>query len=109
MGLWLILGPLGLLALGPRPASSRKRGTYAQAIVLCESKDVEAARAAVSSLPKDLYFESSQPQHFDDYAGFEAECRQYLTRLIQTPYRRELKGAIPVPAGFGIYRVIPPL
>jgi hypothetical protein len=76
-----------ILTAGPRSALERKRETYTQIIILCDGNDLSAARAAVSGLPKELYFGLSEPEHFDDYIRFERECREFLLEITETWYR----------------------
>jgi len=110
--------PYKLLAAGLTPTYERPRATYAQMAIICPdscSKIAKLAFASISDLElggvfgrdSDVDFSISEPTDYDDYRGFEKECREFLKEAMNNYGNIEAYGKIGRKAGIRIDRILP--
>jgi hypothetical protein len=107
-----------LLAAGVSHTYERRRTTYAQMAILCpesHSKIAKLAFAAISDLElggvfgrdSDVYFSVSEPIDYDDYIGFEKECREFVREIMNNYGNVEAYRKIGREAGIRTDRILP--
>lgn len=96
-----------LLGRGVRPNYERRRVTYAQIVIACPPVQSDVAKNALHSVIDNLYFNLSEPTDYDDYHGFETQCRQFLRYIMEISQDKEAYKRVSRETGIRICRILP--
>lgn len=99
--------PNNLLVKGVTPTNDRRRITYAQITLLCQPSQSKAAKASLRSVIDNLDFNLSEPIDYDDYRGFEKQCRQFLRYMIEMSRDKEAYRKVSQQTGITFYKILP--